>query len=82
MNLIRDQLVEAARARRRVRIRFSYTGEREVEYEREMEPYAIRDGDLVAFSCFRNEFRTLPLSTIISVEISPDTFSPKREIEL
>lgn len=82
MSQIENTLREAGRQRRRVRIRFQYQGEQVQEYEREYEPYAIRDGQLVAFSYFRDEFRTLPLGDILDVEPQLRTFSPRRAVEL
>ncbi len=51
-------------------------------YERELEPYAIRDGELYAFSYLRNEFRTLPLRDIRRVEVTPRTFTPRQPVDL
>jgi predicted DNA-binding transcriptional regulator YafY len=74
-------LRDAARQRRRVLIQFgSDVADR--EYEREMEPYAIRDGLLYAFSYFRDEFRTVPLTEIRGVEMTPRSFEARRPVEL
>ncbi|MGH7664282.1 MAG: WYL domain-containing protein [Gemmatimonadaceae bacterium] len=75
-----DILRDAGRQLRRVLIQFHSSSGR--EYEREMEPYAIRDGELVAFSYLRDEFRTVKLGEITGVEITPRSFTPRREIEL
>jgi hypothetical protein len=47
-----------------------------------MEPYSIRDGKLVAYSLYRDEFRTLPISDIIGVDVTPRTFVPRRAVDL
>ncbi|MGA9836403.1 MAG: hypothetical protein WBQ26_03710, partial [Gemmatimonadaceae bacterium] len=52
------------------------------EVERHWEPYAIHDGHAVVFSYFRNEFRTVPLKHIVSVEIHERKFEPRRPIEM
>ncbi len=75
-----DVLRHAARQHRRVMI--SFRGSSGREYEREMEPYAIKDGELIAYSYFRDEFRTVRLADIASVEITPREFTPRREVEL
>ena len=74
-------LREAARQRRRVLIQFG-SDDAAPDYEREMEPYAIRDGALYAFSYFRDEFRTVPLADIRSVEVTPRSFEARRPVEL
>jgi hypothetical protein len=71
---------EAARQRRRVAVRMQYTNGQ--EYEREWEPYAIENGELLAFSSFRDEYRRVKLDDILSVEISPRTFEPRRSVDL
>lgn len=81
MSDIEAVLREAARQRRRVLIQFG-TDDAEREYEREMEPYAIRDGALYAFSYFRDEFRTVPLADIRGVEVTPRSFEARRPVEL
>ena len=43
---------------------------------------AGRDGCAVAFSYFRNEFRSDPLKHIVDVEIHDVQFEPRRPIEL
>jgi predicted DNA-binding transcriptional regulator YafY len=73
--IIRD----AGRQHRKVRIQFKGPG---TEYDREMEPYAIRDGQLVAYSLYRDEFRTLPLADITGVDVTSRTFVPRREVDL
>lgn len=75
-SIIRD----AGRQHRKVRIQFK--GTPSTEYDREMEPYAIRNGELVAYSLYRDEFRTLPMADIVGVDVTPRTFEPRREIEL
>ena len=80
MPSIEDVLRDAARQLRRVMIYFRSNSGR--DYEREMEPYAIKDGELLAFSYLRDEFRTVRLDDIASVEITPRQFTPRREIEL
>ncbi len=75
-NLIR----EAGREQRRVLIKFDCGPD--TVYERELEPYAIRDGELYAFSYLRNEFRTLRMNDIRRVELTPRSFQPRRPIEL
>jgi predicted DNA-binding transcriptional regulator YafY len=73
-------LREAARERRRVIVNFEYAPGK--HYDRELEPYAIREGELVAFSYLRDEFRTLPLADIRRVEVTPRSFEPRRPVEL
>lgn len=75
-----ERLREAARQRRRVMIHMRESSGR--DYEREMEPYAIRDGYLYAFSYFRDEFRSVPIADIAEVEITSREFEPRREVEL
>lgn len=74
--IIRD----AGRQHRKVRIQFRGTAS--MEYDREMEPYAIRDGQLVAYSLYRDEFRTLPIADITGVDVTSRTFTPRRVVEL
>lgn len=81
MTAIEDILRDAARQRRRVLIQFGNNAA-DRDYEREMEPYAIRDGALYAFSYFRDEFRTVPLSDIKGVELTPRSFEARRPVEL
>lgn len=81
MSDIETALREAARQRRRVLIQFGEDTPGR-EYEREMEPYAIRDGALYAFSYFRDEFRTVPLADIRGVEVTPRSFEARRPVEL
>ncbi len=79
-----DLLREAGRQHRRVRIRFSYPGadSAHTEYEREYEPYKIEDGQLVAYSYYRGAFRTMELDRIQEVQIRPESFEPRRPVEL
>lgn len=74
--IIRD----AGRQHRKVRIQFR--GTPSTEYDREMEPYAIRDGQLVAYSLYRDEFRTLPIADITGVDVTSRTFVPRRPVDL
>lgn len=71
---------EAGREQRRVLVRFESSPG--MQYERELEPYAIREGELLAFSYLRNEFRTLRMNDIRRVELTPRSFQPRRPIEL
>ena len=81
--LVEDLLRQAGRERRRVRATFRFHGESGMkEVERHWEPYAIHDGHAVVFSYFRNEFRTVPLKHIVTVEIHERQFEPRRPIEL
>lgn len=80
MNDFEDVIREAGRQHRRVRVRFQDSPG--VVYDREYEPYAIQDGELVAFSYVRDEFRKLPLRDIMDVEVTPRTFTPRRKVEL
>jgi predicted DNA-binding transcriptional regulator YafY len=73
--IIRD----AGRQRRKIRIQFKGPS---TDYDREMEPYAIRDGQLVAYSLYRDEFRTLPIADITGVDVTPRTFVPRRQVDL
>ncbi len=79
-----ETLREAGRLHRRVRIRFSYpeAAEDQTEYEREMEPYKIEDGRLVAYSYYRGAFRTVELDRITNVQMRPESFEPRRPVEL
>ena len=80
MSDFENMLREAGREQRRVLVEFESTpGTR---YERELEPYAIRDGQLYAFSYLRNEFRTLPLADVRRVEVTPRSFVPRRAVEM
>jgi predicted DNA-binding transcriptional regulator YafY len=80
MTEIQDTIRNAAEQHRRVLVRFhSFSG---IEYEREMEPYVLGETDLLGFEYLRNEYRTLALSRIISAEITPREFVPRREIEI
>ena len=71
---------EAGREQRRVLVQFECGPGQ--HYERELEPYAIRDGNLYAFSYLRNEFRNLRMDEIRRVELTPRNFTPRRPIEL
>ena len=80
MSDFENLLREAGREQRRVLVKFDCGPDK--VYERELEPYAIRDGELYAFSYLRNEFRTLKLDDIRRVEVTPRNFQPRRPIEL
>jgi hypothetical protein len=71
---------EAGREQRRVLVEIET--EPGMRYERELEPYAIADGELVAFSYLRNEFRTVALADVRGVQVTPRSFTPRRDIEL
>ncbi len=71
---------EAGRQHRRVRVRFQDSPT--TVYDREYEPYAIENGQVVVFSYLRDEFRTLPLHSILEVEVTSRTFTPRRKVEL
>ncbi len=75
-SVIRD----AGRQHRRVRVRFQDSPT--TVYDREYEPYAIENGEVVVFSYLRDEFRKLPLRNILDVEVTSRTFTPRRKIEL
>ena len=70
----------AAEQCRRVIVR--YRSSSGTEYEREMEPYALSDSYLFGFEYFNSEFRKVPLSSILSLEITPRHFEPRREVEI
>ena len=74
-----ETIRDAGRQHRRIRIQFRGPN---TDYDREMEPYAIRDGELVAYSLYRDEFRTLPLSAITGVDVTTRTFVPRRKVDL
>jgi predicted DNA-binding transcriptional regulator YafY len=83
MSRIEELLRQAGRQHRRVRATYRFHGESGVtEHERHWEPYAIQDGHAVVFSYLRNEFRTIPLKHILSVEIHEREFEPRRPVEL
>jgi hypothetical protein len=75
-----SMLRDAGREQRRVLVQFESTPG--TIYEREFEPYAIRDGLLYAFSYLRNEMRTLPMRDIRRVEVTPRTFTPRQPVDL
>ncbi len=75
-SVIRD----AGRQHRRVRVRFQDSPDK--IYDREYEPYAIENGQVVVFSYLRDEFRTLPLKSILEVEVTSRTFTPRRKVDL
>ena len=76
-----EQIIrEAGREQRRVLIQFESSPG--TCYEREVEPYAIEDGELVAFSYLRDDYRTLPLRDIRRVEVTPRSFTPRRPVDL
>lgn len=80
---LEETLRAAGRERRKVRARIRFAGEGgESEYERSYEPYSVVDGDVVVFSLFRNEFRTIPIADIKSVEVMDERFRPRREIAM
>jgi hypothetical protein len=70
----------AARENRRVLVQFESTPG--TFAERELEPYAIEEDTLIAYSYLRDEFRTLPMADIRGVEITPRTFVPRRPVDL
>ncbi len=77
---IEQTIRDAGRQRRRVLVQVRpRVGD---GYERELEPYCIESGELYAFSYVRNEFRTVHLDEIQSVEITPRTFEPRRPVDL
>jgi len=80
MQNIPETLMHAARNSQRVVVRFEGVGVPGSEYERELEPYGVQDGDLIAFSYYLDEFRTVPLQNIRSVEITDRTFLPRRPL--
>jgi predicted DNA-binding transcriptional regulator YafY len=47
-----------------------------------MEPYKIEGGHLVAYSYYRGAFRTVELDRIINVQLRPESFEPRRAVEL
>jgi predicted DNA-binding transcriptional regulator YafY len=79
-NPFEDTLRAAGRENRRVLVVFESTPG--TVAERELEPYAIEDQTLIAFSYLRDEFRTLRLSDIRAVEVTSRTFEPRRPVEL
>lgn len=81
MTHFEDVIREAGREQRRVLIQIeTKPGGR--TYERELEPYAIEGGRLIAFSYLRNEFRTVELDEIRRVEVTPRSFNPRRPVDL
>ncbi len=83
MTTVESTLREAGRQHLKVRARVRYSAESgETEYERSYEPYAIENGEVVVFSLFRNEFRTIPLADIRKVEVTDGEFRPRRPIDL
>lgn len=83
MSTVESTLREAGRQHKKVRARVRFTAESgETEYERSYEPYAIENGEVVVFSLFRNEFRTIPLADIRKVEVTDGEFRPRRPIDL
>ena len=80
MEDIETAIRTAAEQCRRVIVRYrSSTG---TEYEREMEPYALSESELFGFEYFNSEFRKVPLSSILQLEITPRHFEPRREVEV
>ncbi len=83
MTTVESTLREAGRQHKKVRARIRFSAESgETEYERSYEPYAIENGEVVVFSLFRNEFRTIPLADIRKVEVTNGEFRPRRPIDL
>jgi predicted DNA-binding transcriptional regulator YafY len=80
MENVEHILREAARERRRILVNFEYAPGQ--TYDRELEPYAIEDGELIAYSYLRDEFRTLALADIRRIEVTPRSFEPRRPIDL
>lgn len=80
MSHFEELIREAGREQRRVLVKFESSPG--TVYEREFEPYAIENGELVAFSYLRNEFRTLRMDDIRRVELTPRSFTPRRPIDL
>jgi predicted DNA-binding transcriptional regulator YafY len=70
----------AAEQCRRVIVR--YQSESGTECEREMEPYALTGSELLAFEYLNSEFRKVPLSSILALEITPRHFEPRRAVEI
>ena len=78
-----DQLRDAARQCRRVVLRIRVPGPAGGQaLVREVEPYALRNGRLLAYSYFSSEYRTVPVRCIEAVEPRPETFVPRRPVEL
>lgn len=83
LTMFEETLRDAGRQMRKVRMRVRYEAESgQTEYERSYEPYSIENGELVAFSLFRNEFRTIPLADISRVQIMQGGFRPRRPVDL
>ena len=80
MSHFEELIREAGREQRRVLVKFESTPG--TVYEREFEPYAIENGELVAFSYLRDEFRTLRMDDISRVEVTPRSFTPRRPVDL
>ena len=70
----------AAEQCRRVVLR--YRGPSGKEYEREMEPYVLGETELIAFEYLEDRYRAYPLSRILSAEITPRSFQPRRPIRM
>lgn len=80
--LLTERLHEAAQTRRLVRATCQFRGERgRTTYRRLWEPYGIRDGHLLVFSYFRDEFRRVPLESIVDIVVTDETFRPRRSVE-
>jgi hypothetical protein len=80
MSDIETTIRTAAEQCRRVIVRFqSPSG---TQYEREMEPYVLSETELTGFEYVRNGYHTLPLADIVSLELTPRHFQPRRAIEL
>ena len=80
MENISETLMHAARNSQRVVVRFEAVGVPGEECERELEPYGVKDGELIAFSYFLDEFRVVPLKNIHAVEVTQRTFLPRRPV--
>jgi len=78
MSEIEATIRAAAEQCRRLIVR--YQGASGGQYERELEPYVLGDTELVAFEYFEDRFRSYPLARILSAELTPRTFQPRRPI--
>lgn len=80
MQNIPETLMHAARNSQRVVVRFEAVGVPGSECERELEPYGLRDDELIAFSYYLDEYRTVPLRNIREVQVTDRTFLPRRPL--
>ena len=78
MSEIEATIRTAAEQCRRLVLR--YQGPSGREYERELEPYVLGETELVAFEYLEDRYRSYPLSRILSAELTPRTFQPRRSI--